>query len=197
VSDGHGMSEEQTICLVVLAKVGKWVEVDVARKVHMWPTRVQWAQVNGYVWRGRPTLHANNTGNLVAMDGERRTGYVSSARMRVGRMRGGGSHPGVESTHIAISGCIRPIIRDTHVQDKKRGNPHDILSLYGTPAIIIFLRSSVALVSSIHGGWCQCSSGTWPKCAGPETRFDTRLWWVSEVHTHSERRPTNTPLKVV
>jgi len=41
VLDGYGMSEERTICLVVLAKVGKWVKVDVAMKVHMWPTQNQ------------------------------------------------------------------------------------------------------------------------------------------------------------
>ena len=35
------MSEERTVCLVVLAKVGKWVKVDVTMEVYMRPTENQ------------------------------------------------------------------------------------------------------------------------------------------------------------
>ena len=35
------MSEERTVCLVVLAKVGKWVKADVTMEVYMRPTENQ------------------------------------------------------------------------------------------------------------------------------------------------------------
>lgn len=35
------MSEERTVCLVVLAKVGKWVKADVTMEMYMRPTQNQ------------------------------------------------------------------------------------------------------------------------------------------------------------
>ena len=119
------------------------------------------------------TRRAKRTGNFVAVGGGRRTRQIRQlwqvqyvVEMRADRTP-------EKNRHI-----LRYLSREAPARTtgkRWRRKSHGTLSLLPMPSYIIFTLSSVALASSIHGGWYQCSSGICPKWTGPDTRVDTRL----------------------
>src|ERR1700722_15082157 len=91
-------------------------------------------------------------------------------------MRGGKIRTPELNRHILRYLCVTLVVTTTAIRCRERGKTHGRLPPYMTPSSSILSLSSFALVSLIHEGGYQCSSGINPKCTGPEMRTDTRLF---------------------